>query len=76
MKAAVFRELGQRMAMRGDEKVDSVIELIWQGQRYNLQRVVTSTGANRFEDTAGVDDMARLYESMAAFDFSPGRVKK
>ena len=45
-------ELGQRMAMRGDEKVDSVIELIWQGQRYNLQRVATSTGANRFEDSS------------------------
>ena len=44
-------ELGQRMTMRGSETVDSVIELIWQGQRYNLQRVATSTGANRFEDS-------------------------
>lgn len=44
-------ELGQRMAMRGDQAIDSVIELTWQGQRYNLQRVATSTGANRFEDS-------------------------
>jgi hypothetical protein len=44
-------ELGQRMGMYGDQTLDSVIALIWQGQRYNLQRVATSTGANRFEDS-------------------------
>ena len=45
-------ELGQRMGMRGDQTLDNAIELIWQGQRHNLQRVATSTGANRFEDSA------------------------
>ncbi len=44
-------ELGQRMGVRGDQALDNSIELIWQGQRYNLQRVATSTGANRFEDS-------------------------
>lgn len=37
-------------------------------------RTLYETGANRFGDTAGVDDMARLYESMTAVDFSAGRV--
>ena len=44
-------ELGQRIGMRGDQLNDNVLELLWQGQRYNLQRVATSTGANRFEDS-------------------------
>lgn len=44
-------ELGQRLALRGDQAIDGTIELLWQGQRYNLQRVTTSTGANRFEDS-------------------------
>ncbi len=36
-------------------------------------RTLFETGANRFGDTAVVDDMARLYESMAAVDFGSGR---
>ena len=39
-------ELGQRMGVRGDQALDNSIELICQGQRYNLQRVATSTGAS------------------------------
>ena len=44
-------EMGQQIGMRGDQTIDNAIELIWKGQRYKLQRVATSTGANRFEDS-------------------------
>ena len=43
-------ELGQRLSVLGDVIRDNVIELGWQGQMYRMQRVRTSTGANRFED--------------------------
>ena len=43
-------ELGQRLSVLGDVIRDNVIELGWQGRMYRLQRVGTSTGANRFED--------------------------
>lgn len=38
-------------------------------------RTLFETGANQFGETAGVDDMARLYESMAAVDFGSGRAR-
>jgi hypothetical protein len=45
-------ELGERVAIMGDQTIDKTIALIWQGKRYNMQRVATSTGADRFEDSS------------------------
>jgi hypothetical protein len=42
-------EYGLRMSIAGDHRKDNVIEMIWQGYVYRMQRVVTSTGVNRFE---------------------------
>lgn len=42
-------EYGQRMSIAGDHKKDSVIEMIWQGYIYRMERVPTSTGVHRFE---------------------------
>jgi hypothetical protein len=42
-------EYGLRMSIAGDHHKDSVIEMIWKGYVYRMQRVSTSTGVNRFE---------------------------
>ena len=42
-------EYGQRMSIAGDHRKDSVIEMIWQGYMYRMQRVPTTTGAHRYE---------------------------
>ncbi len=44
-------ELGQPMSIAGDHRFDNVIEVIWRGRAYTMERVRTSTGAHRFEDT-------------------------
>ena len=43
-------ELGQPMSVTGDHRLDNVIEVIWRGRSYTMERVRTSTGAHRFED--------------------------
>lgn len=43
-------ERHQRVSISGDVGLDSAIELTWRGKPYRMQRVGTSTGANRFED--------------------------
>ena len=43
-------ELGQPMSIAGDHRFDNVIEVIWRGRAYTMERVRTSTGAHRFED--------------------------
>ncbi len=42
-------EYGKRMAVFGDHNTDNMIELHWAGDAYQMQRVPTTTGANRFE---------------------------
>ena len=42
-------EYGQPMSIAGDHKKDNVIEMIWQGYIYRMERVPTSTGVHRFE---------------------------
>ena len=42
-------EAGKRMAVFGDQNTDNMIELHWDGDAYQMQRVPTTTGANRFE---------------------------
>ena len=42
-------EAGKRMAVFGDQNTDNIIELHWDGDAYQMQRVPTTTGANRFE---------------------------
>jgi hypothetical protein len=42
-------DMGRRVMLTGDQHIDSVIELFWQGRAYAMHRVSTSTGANRFE---------------------------
>ena len=42
-------EYGKRMAIFGDHNSDNMIELHWAGDAYQMQRVPTTTGANRFE---------------------------
>ena len=42
-------EHGKRMAVFGDENRDNMIELHWGGDAYQMQRVPTTTGAQRFE---------------------------
>jgi hypothetical protein len=42
-------EYGQRMSIAGDHRKDSVIEMIWQGYMYRMERVPTTTGAHRYE---------------------------
>jgi hypothetical protein len=43
-------EFGQPMSIGGDHRLDNVIEVIWRGRAYTMERVRTSTGAHRFED--------------------------
>ncbi len=43
-------EMGQPMSVAGDHRFDNVIEVIWRGRAYTMERVRTSTGAHRFED--------------------------
>jgi hypothetical protein len=45
-----YCELGKSLLVMGDINRDSVIELGWKGQMVRMQRVGTSTGAQRFED--------------------------
>jgi hypothetical protein len=49
MAVDVTCESGKRMVLLGDQSNDNVIELHWSGGAYQMQRVPTSTGANRFE---------------------------
>lgn len=44
-------EMGQALSVTGDHRLDNVIEVIWRGRAYTMERVRTSTGAHRFEDT-------------------------
>ncbi len=43
-------ELGRRVSVAGDVHMDNAIDLSWKGKNYRMQRVSTSTGAQRFED--------------------------
>ena len=43
-------ELGQPLSVTGDHRLDNVIEVVWRGRAYTMERVRTSTGAHRFED--------------------------
>ncbi len=43
-------ELGRQVSVAGDVQLDNTIDLNWKGRQYRLQRVSTSTGAQRFED--------------------------
>ena len=43
-------ESGQPMSVTGDHRLDNVIQVIWRGRAYNMERVRTTTGAHRFED--------------------------
>ncbi len=43
-------ELGRHVSVAGDVQLDSAIDLNWKGRQYRMQRVNTSTGAQRFED--------------------------
>ncbi len=43
-------ESGKRISLQGNPQTDKAIDLRWEGQIYHLLRVITSTGANRFED--------------------------
>ena len=47
--ADLICELGRRITLTGDLYADSVITLFWQGRAYAMQRITTSSGANRFE---------------------------
>lgn len=49
-KTDMVCESGQPMSVRGDHRFDAVIEVGWRGQLYTMQRVRTTTGANRYED--------------------------
>ena len=44
-------EMGQPMSVNGDHRLDNVIEVLFRGRAYTMERVRTSTGAHRFEDT-------------------------
>lgn len=41
---------GRKVSVGGDVRVDSAIDLHWKGKQYRMQRVSTTTGAQRFED--------------------------
>ncbi len=43
-------ELGRQVSVAGDVQMDNAIDLNWKGKHYRMQRVSTSTGAQRFED--------------------------
>lgn len=43
-------ELGRQVSVAGDVHMDNAIDLNWKGKHYRMQRVSTSTGAQRFED--------------------------
>ena len=45
-------EAGQTMGVVGDANKDRAIELRWKGRSYSLERVSTTTGAQRFEEDA------------------------
>lgn len=44
-------ELQQRLSITGNQRVDDIIDLHWRGHLYRMQRVTTSTGAHRFENS-------------------------
>jgi hypothetical protein len=46
----LFCELGQRLSITGNHRLDEIIDLQWRGRLYRMQRVSTSTGAHRFEN--------------------------
>ena len=43
-------ELGRHVSVAGDVQLDNAIDVNWKGRQYRMQRVNTSTGAQRFED--------------------------
>ncbi len=43
-------ELGRQVSVAGDVQQDNAIDLNWKGRQYRMQRVNTSTGAQRFEN--------------------------
>ena len=48
--ADLMCERAQPVFVGGDVVSDNVIELVWRGRSYRMQRVGTTTGAQRFED--------------------------
>lgn len=63
-------EMGKSLSVMGDVSRDNVIELGWKGQVVRMQRVSTSTGAQRFEDPAsgliwiGIPEKAMLLDGI------------
>ena len=48
--ADLMCERAQPVFVGGDVVSDNVIDLIWRGKTYRMQRVGTTTGVQRFED--------------------------
>lgn len=48
--ADLMCERAQPVLVGGDVAIDNVIELVWRGRSYRMQRVGTTTGVQRFED--------------------------
>ena len=48
--ADLMCERAQPVFVGGDVVSDNVIDLTWRGRTYRMQRVGTTTGAQRFED--------------------------
>ena len=48
--ADLMCEQAQPVSVGGDVTSDNVIEIIWRGRAYQMQRVGTTTGVQRFED--------------------------
>ena len=42
-------EFGQALSVAGDHRTENVIQVLWRGHIYQMERVRTSTGAHRFE---------------------------
>lgn len=48
--ADLMCERAQPVFVGGDVVSDNVIDLVWRGRSYRMQRVGTTTGVQRFED--------------------------
>lgn len=48
--ANLMCERAQPVSVGGDVTSDNVIEIVWRGRSYQMQRVGTTTGVQRFED--------------------------
>lgn len=48
--ADLMCERAQPVFVGGDVVSDNVIDLVWRGRTYRMQRVGTTTGVQRFED--------------------------